>query len=696
MAAFCLYVVLAPPGFYWLDAGELGAAAAGLGSPHPTGFPLYCVTAHVATWLPLGELGFRMELVSAGCAALAVLWVARLVLALSRNDVNGAVGSAAAAMILATSLVFLRQATMVEIYAPVAALIAGALVIFDRVARGGDARWGLALAIVCGLGLSVHVIFGLLGPPVVILLVVRLRRGARWPLLAPLLCIATLAGSLSYLPVRSATDRIDPVDWGHPDNAERLIDHVTAKRIRQGDYEHMLSSSPAVLAYNAGLFRQVIADSLGPFALLAAGVGVLWLIRRRTSRWLPATILWLAVGESIYAVWLHPMGQRDLQNGVVVSMVLCLAAGVGLAYFARIMGRVGPYAAAVAGFVALAPAGLQGIQQIWPSARSDGPRAWSEAALAGTPSRGITLARSDSTAAGLMFLTVAEGARPDVTALVRQHLTEDLERTVDLLARSGVADEEFDGAAPYTSMRATGRALRWEMGDDAPPAGSRLVAGAPLSRIEWEPGEWQDERGGEAAPAATRRYTRAEIRAAVDALQTLMAGEDDAIARRTHAHALTSLGRLAYGHGDISTGEILFDSATRVEPGHAASWLNLGVAAARQGRVADALTHTERALEIEPVRTKALLNAIRYAVQLGDDARAQGYVDRVLGIAPGQATPWALAALLDLRAGNRERALERLERAYRIDPGDRDTVDLLRQLEARSSRRSPGDKPDGD
>lgn len=677
LVAFCLYAILAPPGLYWLDAGELGAAAIGLGSPHPTGFPLYCVTAHAATWLPVGELAFRVELLSAGCAALAVLWTTRLVLALSRNDVGGVVGAAAAATTLATSLVFLRQATVIEVYAPAAALIAGTLVLFDRVARGGDARWGLALAIVCGLGLSVHITYALLGPPVLILLVVRLRRGARWPLLAPLLCIATVAGMLSYLPVRSATDRVDAIDWGHPDNAERLLDHATARRIRQGDFDHMLSSSPAVLAHNAGQFREVIADSLGPFTLLAAMVGVIWLIRRRTSRWLPAAILWLGMSEGLYAVWIHPMGQQDLQNGVVVSMALCIAAGVGLAYFARVMGRVGPYAAAVAGFVAATPAALHAFDETWPAARSDGPRAWAEASLASTPPRGITLARNDSTAAGLMFLTVAEGARPDVVALVRQHVVEDRERTVAMLARSGVG-RPFDARTPYDSLLRTGRALRWEIGDDASPRETRLQAGAPLSLVVPI-----DEPGNR--PAAIR----GEIRAAVDQLEALMAGEDDRIARRVHAHALTSLGRLAYGQGDVVTAELLFDSATRVRPEQAQAWINLGVAASRQGRIAAALAHTERALEIEPVRTRALINATRYAVQLGDDPRAQRHIDRALGIAPHSATAWALAALLDLRAGERERAIERLDRAYTLDPRDRDTVDLLRQLEA----REPGGAP---
>src|SRR5690606_37125692 len=124
-------------------------------------------------------------------------------------------------------------ATVAEVYAPAAALMAGALVLVDRVARGGDARQGLALAMVAGLGLGVHVSFALLGAPVIALMALRLYRGARWPLLAPLLVVAIAGALYAYLPVRSATGRVAEVDWGHPRDASGLVAHVSAERIRE-------------------------------------------------------------------------------------------------------------------------------------------------------------------------------------------------------------------------------------------------------------------------------------------------------------------------------------------------------------------------------------------------------------------------------------------------------------------------------
>ena len=688
LAAFCLYAVVAPPGFYWLDSGELAASAIAMGSPHPTGFPLYCALARAAAFVPLGELGFRVELLSAACASLSVLWTARLVWTMAgpgkdkaqgdarrRDEISALVGGAGAAIALGVSLVFLRQATVVEVYAPVAALVSGTLILIDRVARGGGARWGLALALICGLGLSVHVTFALLGPPVVALLVLRLRRGARWPLVAPLLCLFTLASSLLYLPTRSATGRVAAVDWGHPDDLGSLVDHVSAGRIRRAYGDQMRSSTPAVIAHNASVFGDVASRSIGPFTLLAALAGAFWLVRRRSSRWIAVTVLWLAIADAIYAVWINPMGMTDLQNTILLSLAAYLFAGVGLAWFARVLGRVGPFAGAVAGLILALPAALLALSDVWPASQSDGPRRWAEAALADTPPRGIALVESDSTAAGLIYLTAAEGARPDVAVLVRQHLG-DVERTREVLAASGGDSATFDSAAAVASLLDSNRPVAWEIGVDAIPAGARLRAGAPLSRLTRSSGDTGDR---------TRVHVdrRAKIRAAAEELNDLVGGERDPAGRRAYAHGLTALGRLAYGGGDLELADVLFELAVGARPEHIAAWINRGVVASRRSDWQAALAHSERALSMEPIRVSALVNAIRFSIQLGDDRRAQKYLDRALDIAPDRADVWALAALLDLRGGRSERAVKRLQRALDIDPRDPDAVDLVRQLEAR-------------
>jgi 4-amino-4-deoxy-L-arabinose transferase-like glycosyltransferase len=117
LAVFVLYAAVSPPGMYWLDSPELSAAAIRLGAPHPTGFPLYCILVKVASLIPFGELSWRVSLLSAACAGLAVFLACRLVIEVGRGDVAALVGAVVTASALTFSTTFFRQGTVPEIYA---------------------------------------------------------------------------------------------------------------------------------------------------------------------------------------------------------------------------------------------------------------------------------------------------------------------------------------------------------------------------------------------------------------------------------------------------------------------------------------------------------------------------------------------------------------------------------------------------
>lgn len=690
--AFSVYAWAAPGGLYWLDSGELGAAAVALGSPHPTGFPLFCILGKLASLVPVGEIAFRLNLFSAGLAALTVLWLTRLVLELGRDDLATLVGAACAGATLTVSLVFARQATVTEVYVPNAALLMGSLLLFGRVARGGDARHGLALALVCGLGLALHITYLLMGPVVVVLYVLRLYRGARWPLWAPMLVVLVYGALVMYLPVRSATGRIAAVDWGHPAEAGELVRHVTAARIREAYQDDMRSTKPEVLMHHARVCVESVADSLGPVALVFGVMGMVWLVRQRRSRWMAAALGVVLVGDAAFSVWINPWALVELQNTVPLSLAMCVVAGLGVAAFARYLGRVGPYAGAVFGVMLVVPPALMSLGEIGPASSGDLPRRWAEASLDATPPRGVALVQNDSTASGLIYVTVVENARPDVAVMVRQHLF-DGERTRAMLVDSGSRDvDEVRGrVAPggwLDAIVALGRPISWEVGIDDVPHGTELVAGAPLARLARDAEEHE----------ALAREGRSDMRAALGTLIDIFAhsSQRDMEAERVHASALTALGRQAYGRGDLELAELLFAMATEVRPEHAPAWVNRGVVAAARNDMTAAIAHTERALAVNPNRVGALVNVARYYLQAGHaggaggDRRAREHIERALRLDPARPDAWALAGLVELRAGNIERALERLRRALALEPQNPDALDILRQLEqARSKPAQP-------
>lgn len=558
-----MYAWVAPEGFYWLDSAALSAGAVGLGSPHPTGLPLYYLLGKLAQLVPLGEMAFRVALLSAAAAGLAVLWATRLCFELAREDVPGLVGATAAGATLAVSYLFARQATIAGVDAPAAAFMAGALLLFTRVARGADARHGLALAVVCGLGLGIHGSFLFLGPPVVALLGVRLYRGARWPLCAPLLTVLVAGALYLYLPVRSASGHAAELDGGHPRTAGAFWAHVSTSGMHDTYALETSSTPPELERRELGSFIELLADSVGPLMLLCAFFGMLWLFRQRRARWPAAALAALAIGDLSYSLWIDPAGARDLESAMPVSLAVCVAGGVGVAWLARYLGRVGPYAGAVLGVVLVVTPALYSLPAIWPASSGDLPRVMVDAGFAATPPGGVILVHSDSTAAGMLFASSVEGVRPDAAVLARRELG-NAERVRAALGRAGADTRGLDDRDPLAWIVAHAPAVTWELGQDPPPLGTALAAGMPLARLVRSPAEAEDM-------SAALGPETSDIRAAVAALERIFdhPAHRDRVARRIRAQALEALGHLAFSRGELELAEVLFGAAIELRPAHA-------------------------------------------------------------------------------------------------------------------------------
>ena len=64
IATAVLYGSTLCPTGYWYDSAEFSAHALTLGVPHPPGYPLYTMVAHLFTWLP-GEAALGVNRMSA-------------------------------------------------------------------------------------------------------------------------------------------------------------------------------------------------------------------------------------------------------------------------------------------------------------------------------------------------------------------------------------------------------------------------------------------------------------------------------------------------------------------------------------------------------------------------------------------------------------------------------------------------------
>lgn len=104
---------------YGSDGGDLITAAAIMGVAHPTGYPTYLGLAWLFQQLPVSQLAFRTNLLSATAAVFAVLGTAQLIRTLIPQDQDGWCSRYAAtvgALSLAVAPLFWSQALIAEVY----------------------------------------------------------------------------------------------------------------------------------------------------------------------------------------------------------------------------------------------------------------------------------------------------------------------------------------------------------------------------------------------------------------------------------------------------------------------------------------------------------------------------------------------------------------------------------------------------
>ena len=127
-----VYLLTLAPTVTWAhdgaDGGDVITAAYTLGVPHPPGYPTYCLLGWLFAHLPLRDVAWRLNLMSAVGAALAALGLCAAVLEWRREGQgvgnDGVVAGLGAAWGLAFVPVFWSQALIAEVYAVNAACVA--------------------------------------------------------------------------------------------------------------------------------------------------------------------------------------------------------------------------------------------------------------------------------------------------------------------------------------------------------------------------------------------------------------------------------------------------------------------------------------------------------------------------------------------------------------------------------------------
>jgi hypothetical protein len=444
-----LYVHTLAPTVLPSNSGEFQFVADILGIAHPPGYPLYTMLGKLFTLIPVGDVAYRVNLMSAFFAALTLALVSRTV----RRVTNSALGGVVGALALGASTTFWAQATTANTRSLTAfftALMLFALVSYAQLVgrrcrfaykqisadKGKNQR---ASALICvqnrevylilfalafGLGITHHgsLVFLIL-PSSAFLLATELETRNLKPetlsltrlrsLLKPLLAFLLSLSVLLYLPIRG----ILGAPFGPSDIATPMgfLNHVLARGFR-GDMFYFASSG--FLLERFKVLANILDFQFGLGLLGAAAVGTLIMLGRDRR-------LLLLCGGAIAVQAIVTMTYRapeTVEYLIPAYVPLAIIIGYGAATLGRwsgfrapVLSRVEGLNACLASFIILL--GIIQLVDRYPSfawlSRDRSARQYAEGVMASAPADALVLANWHW-ATPLWYLQYSEGVRPDV------------------------------------------------------------------------------------------------------------------------------------------------------------------------------------------------------------------------------------------------------------------------------------------
>lgn len=451
-AALGAYLATLAPGLTWAhsgaDGGDLIAAARTLGVAHPPGYPLYLLLGKLFTWLPVGNVAYRLNLLSAVCAAgaasLLVLWV-RAALREGQTRCETAAAWMAAGL-LAFSRLYWSQAVIAEVYALNALLAMACLWLWWRWTRRPERAAPLIEgALLLGLGLGNHLTLILLALPCAVDVLARRERRPGWRQIgAALLAFLLGAAIYLYLPLRARGH--PPINWGDPSTWRGFWWMVSGALYRHYVFALPLSHLPIRLATLAG----DLARQFGPWGVALGLLGV-WGLARRDRR----ALLVLGSIVALYAAYAVGYNTAD-------SFVYLLPAYAIWAFWAGLgVAQAGEWLEIEAGKIARRPRyalaalvcalPLVSLGWNWRSVdlrRDREATDYLAAALEEAPPGAIVISASDAHTFALWYAQYGEGLRQDLLVLDRDLLPyawyrgNTLPRYPDVVAPAEFADPQ--------------------------------------------------------------------------------------------------------------------------------------------------------------------------------------------------------------------------------------------------------------
>jgi hypothetical protein len=404
------------------DSGELIVAAYRLGVAHPPGYPLFTLLGKLFTLVPAGSVAWRVNLLTAVLGAIAAAVLTRATWRLTRSF--GA-GLFAGGLFACSPLVW-RYAIQAEVFSLnnlVAAILILLLVSFEVERNEATLRW---FCFWLGLGLTNHHTLLFCGVPIGLWMLYRAPRVAlHWPRVLALPACGAL-GLTPYLYLFVSPADHPSTTWGDTSTLSGFFAHLLRKQygtFQLGTMEEGGSLAERLLAWLEQLPGELLW--VGPvLALLAVGAAATRMARLASNQRTIVTVLvatvafYLVVFGSLTKISLddpfwYEVHSRFWQQA---NLIVCLLAGVALAWLVRPAGGKAPVTALAVAVVAVATHG--GIHYRGQDHGDDRLVAsFARALLEQLPPNALLVSKGDLYWNGVRYVQVCEDVRPDVRVL---------------------------------------------------------------------------------------------------------------------------------------------------------------------------------------------------------------------------------------------------------------------------------------
>ena len=407
-----VYSLTLAPDLTWAhngnDGGDLIVAAYSLGVAHPPGYPAYTLLAYFFTLIPLGNIAFRVNILSAVGAAVAAGCVALAVLTLSsvKRKWDNFLGGMVAAWELAFMPFLWGQAVIAEVYAVQAAFVAMTVLLAMYLKKHPITWVAFLLGFIWGITFGIHLNSIFLLPVIIWGLSKHIEKKKSLHLWVGLLTGFSMA-FLQWLYIVLRAGR-GAVTWGNPTNMDGWLWHLSGQIYRGYVFSFPLESWLSRLNYLAA----TLLTGLGPIAVFLGLVGWMYLVRRYSG-----FALALGITSITYVVFAIGYNTTDSDNYTIPALIIfCVAIGCGVIYSINDLRlRFGTHSLIIGWIIIFFMLGL-GVLTHWSkmSLRSDHDAIiFGEKIMQAAPASAVLLTDEDRATFSLWYFRYVLGIRSD-------------------------------------------------------------------------------------------------------------------------------------------------------------------------------------------------------------------------------------------------------------------------------------------